>query len=308
ESENMPKNLRSGKATLKSPKTSAKKQRGEKAKQTSKGKPKQPEEEDEVDLSMVGIGHPEIFPLVLTTRTQEIFNCRVDEDVTEENCFKLIKKDDIIQDLKTRAAISDFHPVKNVVLEYPGEELLIVFDANFQYGQNFYLVASEEAKENFLKPPETAEKMGSEEEKEETPEVCAYKHPVSKPWVSLGSEKEVEDESVKERVKKIKYMFSRRHGKFGAPIRFTDRNASHVKDSYVECTSYQDKTFSIKVLEKDVGVQMVPKVREASTQTDWTYPKNAATQYFPRQLSNEKKEEILTCESLKQFLTSACLR
>lgn len=67
----------------------------------------------------------------------------------------------------------------------------------------------------------------------------------------------------------IKYMFSRGYGKFGAPITFTDRNASHVKDSYVECTSYQDKTFSIKVLEKDVGVQMVPKVREASTQTEW---------------------------------------
>ncbi|XP_040533261.1 dynein axonemal intermediate chain 3 isoform X1 [Gallus gallus] len=304
----MPKNLRSGKTTLKSPKTSAKKQRGEKAKRASKGKQKQPEEKDEVDLSMVGIGHPEIFPLVLTTRTQEIFNCRVDEDVTEENCFKLIKKDDIIQDLKTRAAISDFHPVKNIVLEYPGEELLIVFDANFQYGQNFYLVASEEAKENFLKPPETAEEIDSEEEKEETQDVCAYKPPVSKPWVSLGSEKEVEEESVKDRVKKIKYMFSRGYGKFGAPITLTDRNASHVKDSYVECTSYQDKTFSIKVLEKDVGVQMVPKVREASTQTEWTYPKNAATQYFPRQLPNEKKEEILSCETLKQFLTSACLR
>lgn len=67
----------------------------------------------------------------------------------------------------------------------------------------------------------------------------------------------------------IKYMFSRGYGKFGAPITLTDRNASHVKDSYVECISYQDKTFSIKVLEKDVGVQMVPKVREASTQTEW---------------------------------------
>ncbi|XP_042675433.1 dynein axonemal intermediate chain 3 [Centrocercus urophasianus] len=303
----MPKNLKSGKTTLKGPKPSAKKQRSGETKQASKEQ-KQPEKKDEVDLSMVGIGHPEIFPLVFTTRTQEIFNCRVDEDVTEENCFKLIKKDDIIQDLKTRAAISDFHPVKNIVLEYPGEELLIVFDANFQYGQNFYLVASEEAKENFLKPPETAEEMDSEEEKEETPEVCAYKPPVSKPWVSLGSEKEVEEESVKERVKKIKYMFSRGHRKFGAPITFTDRNASHEKDSYVECTSYQDKSFSIKVLEKDVGVQMVPEVRESSTQTQWTYPKNAATQYFPRQLSNEEKEEILSSEKLKQFLTSVCLR
>ncbi|NXA26264.1 WDR63 protein, partial [Ibidorhyncha struthersii] len=258
------------------------------------------------------IGHPEIFPLVFTTKTQEIFHCRVDEEVTEENSFKLIKKEDIIQDLKTRAAISDFHPVKKVVLEYPGEELLVVFDAKFQYGQNFYLVASEEAKDNFLKPPETTEEKEEEKEDEEnreaTLEVHPYKPPVHKPWVSLGSEKEVEEESVRETVTKIKYMISRVRRKFGAPITFTDRNASHVKDSYVECTSYQDKTFSIKMLEKDVGVQMIPKIREASTQTKWTYPKNAATQYFPRQLSNEEKEDSLLSEKLKEFLTSVHLR
>ncbi|NXE79223.1 WDR63 protein, partial [Cochlearius cochlearius] len=255
------------------------------------------------------IGHPEIFPLVFTTKTQEIFNCRVDEDVTEENCFKLIKKEDILQDLKTRAAVSDFHPVKKVVLEYPGEELLVVFDAKFQYGQNFYFVASEEAKENLLKPPETAEeKEEKEEDREETLEVHPYKPPVQKPWVSLGSEKEVEEESVKNKVIKIKYMISRVRRKFGAPITFTDKNASHVKDSYIECTSYQDKTYSIKMLEKDVGIQMVPKVREACTQTKWTYPKNAATQYFPRQLSNEEKEESLASEKLKEFLTSVHLR
>ncbi|NXI97389.1 WDR63 protein, partial [Psophia crepitans] len=256
------------------------------------------------------IGHPEIFPLVFTTKTQEIFNCRVDEDVTEENCFKLLKKEDIIQDLNTRAAVSDFHPVKKVVLEYPGEELLVVFDAKFQYGQNFYLVASEEAKENLLKPPETAEKKEEKEQenREETLEVHPYTPPVHKPWVSLGSEKEVEEESVKDAVAKIKYMISRVRRKFGAPITFTDKNASHVKDSYVECTSYQDKTFSIKMLEKDVGVQTVPKEREASTQTKWTYPKNAATQYFPRELSKEEKEESLSSEKLKDFLSSVCLR
>ncbi|KFO72769.1 WD repeat-containing protein 63, partial [Cuculus canorus] len=251
------------------------------------------------------IGHPEIFPLVLTTQTQEIFNCRVNEEVTEQNRFKLIKKEDIIQDLKTRAAISDFHPVKKTVLEYPGEELLVVFDAEFQYGQNFYLVASEEAKENLLKPPETAEEK---EDEDGTLDTQPYKPPVSKPWVSLGSEKEVEEESVKETVTKVKYMVSRVRRMFGAPITFTDKNASEVKDSYVECTSYQDNAFSIKVLEKDVGIQMVPKVREAGTQTNWTYPKNTATQYFPRRLSDEEKEEILSSEKLKNFLTSARLR
>ncbi|XP_067997278.1 dynein axonemal intermediate chain 3 isoform X1 [Melanerpes formicivorus] len=299
----------SGKSSLKSPKNSAKKQKGgKKAKESSKGKRTQLGEKDEVDLSMASIGHPEIFPLVFTAKTQEIFSCRADEDVTEENCFKLIKKEDIIQDLNTRAAISDFHPVKKVVLEYPGEELLVVFDANFQYGQNFYLVASEEAKENLLKsqPPEN-EELKEEENGEGTLEVQPYKPPVHKPWVSLGSEKEVEEESVKESAPKIKYMVSQVRRNFGAPIEFTDRNASCTAGSYVEYTSYQDQTFSIKMLEKDMGVQMIPKIREASTQTRWTYPKNAATQYFPRQLSNEERES-LSSKKLEEFLTSVHLR
>ncbi|NXX29003.1 WDR63 protein, partial [Nicator chloris] len=249
------------------------------------------------------IGHPEIFPLLLTANTQEIFNCRPDEDVTEENCFKCIKKEDIIQDLKTRAKASDFHPFKKVILEYPGEELLLVFDPNSQYGQNFYIVASEEAKENLLKSLVTAEEK--EETEEENREEALE---VRKPWVSLGSEKEVEEESLKEKDTKIKYKISRVRRKFGAPVTFTDNNASEEKDNYAECTAYEDDTFSIKILERDAGVQMVPKLRETSTQTKWTYPKNASTQYYSRQLSNEAKAECLSSETMKEFLTAVHLR
>ncbi|NWU44000.1 WDR63 protein, partial [Hylia prasina] len=249
------------------------------------------------------IGHPEIFPLLLTAKTQEIFNCRPDEDVTEENCFKCIEKEDIIQDLKTRAKTSDFYPLKKVILEYPGEEILLVFDPNFEYGQNFYIVASEEAKENLLKSLATAEE--TEETEEENREENLEVH---KPWVSLGSEKEVEEESLKERETKIKYKLSRVRRKFGAPVTFTDKNASDDKDSYAECTAYEDDTFSIKMLERDVGVQIVPKLKETSTQTKWTYPKNASTQYFPRQLSDEAKAENLSSETLKGFLTAVHLR
>ncbi|XP_017585458.1 PREDICTED: WD repeat-containing protein 63 isoform X2 [Corvus brachyrhynchos] len=283
-SEKMSDSVKSSKTTLKGSKTSGKKQKGKK---------------DEVDLSMASIGHPEIFPLLLTAKTQKIFNCRADEDVTEENCFKCIKKEDIIQDLKTRANTSDFHPLRKVILEYPGEELLLVFDPKFQYGQNFYIVASEEAKENLLELSATAKE--TEEDREETLEV-------HKAWVSLGSEKEVEEESVKERDTKIKYKISRVRRKFGAPITFTDKNASDDKDSYAECTSYEDNTFTIKMIERDVGVQTVPKVRETSTQTKWTYPRNASTQYYTRELSNEAKAETLSSETLKEFLTAVHIR
>ncbi|NXH43538.1 WDR63 protein, partial [Dicaeum eximium] len=246
------------------------------------------------------IGHPEIFPVLLTANTQEIFDCQPD-DATEENYFKCINKEDIIEDLKTRAKSSDFHPLRKVILEYPGEELLVVFDPNLQYGQNFYIVASEEAKENFLKSIGTAEERETEENRDETLEL-------HKGWVSLGSEKEVEEESLRERDTKIKYKISRVRRKFGAPITFTDKNVSDDKDYYAECTAYEDDTFSIKLLERDVGVQMVPKLRETSTQTKWTYPKNASTQYYPRQLSNEAKAESLSSETLKKFLTAVHLR
>ena len=34
--------------------------------------------------------------------------------------------------------------------DYPGDELLVVYDPVFKYGQNFYLVLTEEAKERIL--------------------------------------------------------------------------------------------------------------------------------------------------------------
>lgn len=55
-------------------------------------------------------------------------------------------------------------------------------------------------------PLETAEEEEEEKEesREETLEVNPYKPPVHKPWVSLGSEKEVEEESVKDTVTKVR--------------------------------------------------------------------------------------------------------
>lgn len=57
----------------------------------------------------------DIMPLFFTSKTQEIFACKGDEDVTDENPFKLINKEAIEQDFKTRAAISDFHPAKKII-------------------------------------------------------------------------------------------------------------------------------------------------------------------------------------------------
>lgn len=52
----------------------------------------------------------------MASKTQELFKCVCGEDVTDENPIKLISKEDIIQDMKTRAAVSDFSPLKQAIL------------------------------------------------------------------------------------------------------------------------------------------------------------------------------------------------
>lgn len=63
---------------------------------------------------------PGVHPLALTSATQELFECRADEDVTRESPYKLLRKYAIIQDIKTRAAVSDFSPVEQIVLVWRG--------------------------------------------------------------------------------------------------------------------------------------------------------------------------------------------
>ncbi|KAL1772377.1 WD repeat-containing protein 63 [Sigmodon hispidus] len=282
----------------KSPKGQKKGQRGKK-----KTKPSLLVPEEEEPMNMESMGHPEIYPLVLTTKTQEIFNCRVEEDFTDEQLYKLIKKEDIMADLLNRAAVSDFHPVKKIVREYPGEELVLVCDKDFKYGLNFYLIGTEEGKENFLKTPEVPEEQ--EEIKEHSPEdIYIYKPPISKPWVSLGSEKEIEEESVKESKRRITYMISRKRSEFGAPVTFRDQNASSIKDAYIECTSYPDKNYTLTQVEKDVGLQVIPEVKGTSTQTKWAFPRNATTQYYAREFSEEEKETLEQSKTLADFLNN----
>ncbi|XP_072830170.1 dynein axonemal intermediate chain 3 isoform X6 [Vicugna pacos] len=273
---------------------------------TGKKKITLPVSEEAEPINMESMGHPEIYPLVLTTKTQEIFNCRIDEDITDEQPYKLIRKEDFFADFINRAAVSDFYPVKKIIQEYPGDELLLVYDKDFKYGLNFYLIGTEEGKENYLNPLEVPEEQ--EEYKEHIPEdLYVYKPPVSKPWVSLGSEREIDEETVKESTKQITYMISRKRSEFGAPIKFSDQNASSVKDAYIECTAYPDKNFTLKQLERDVGMQVIPQIKDISTQTRWTYPQNATTQYHPREFSEEEKKTLEQSKTLTDFLNSVSM-
>ncbi|XP_026055614.1 dynein axonemal intermediate chain 3 [Carassius auratus] len=286
-----------------------------KSKEARKIKGKDKKKENNFPTADEGASEPDhpdyIFPLVLTSATQELFGCRADEDLTGENPYKLLKKEDIVQDMKTRASVSDFSPVKQLVLDYPEDELLLVFDRDFTYGQSFYLVLTVEAKHNILKPSvqgDDEEQITHEEEEEEEEDMIIPKTPESHPWMSLGSEQEIEEESVTASRPRLRYKISPLLRRCGAPVCFSDRGALDGKEGFVECPSYQDKSFSIRAMERHTAVQASSDTKHSSTQTLWKYPRNTWTQYESREFSLEEKEHHLRSENMKNFITSVLTR
>ena len=78
----------------------------------SKQAPKEKEEEIPKDASVIP---DDIKPIFVATQGQQIFGCVADEDVTSENPYKLIPKEQILQDFVNRAGVSDFKQAKSVI-------------------------------------------------------------------------------------------------------------------------------------------------------------------------------------------------
>lgn len=135
-----------------------------------------------------------------------------------------------------------------------------------------------------------------------------------RPWIGLGSEREIEEESVGEMRKKVEwlpkstfftvlylpliqplwplccnlpfffffcgqlqYTFSRERRKFGLPVRFSDHSAADAQSGLIDCVSYEDSNFSVKRVQQDSSVQAIPKLRSSSAQTQWYFSQAAHT-------------------------------
>ena len=81
-----------------------------------------------------------VFSVFLTMSTQEKFSCREREHVTEEKPYVGVAKQFFLDDIQFRGVISDFHPCKKKIEAYPEDELLVVWDAEEDYGNNYYLI------------------------------------------------------------------------------------------------------------------------------------------------------------------------
>ncbi|KAJ3389303.1 WD repeat-containing protein 63 [Lobulomyces angularis] len=233
-----------------------------------------------------------ILPLFLTTATQELFKLKLGEHIQPESPFRMIPKVDLLADIQTRLMISDFQPGKQQIMDFPEEEILVHNDKDFKYGQNFFIVTTTDALNALLEPLIAKNDL----EVDTLPP-----KPVSKKWESLGSDKEMESESVVPTREKIVVKASRKLKDFGTISKFGDRDAH---DGFMECRPYRDNNYEVLRSKLSIAVQAVPELHYGESQTTWNRPINFCVQYEPILMTEAEKESTLKCNEIQQFLAS----
>uniref|UniRef100_A0A1X7T7A3 WD repeat-containing protein 63 n=1 Tax=Amphimedon queenslandica TaxID=400682 RepID=A0A1X7T7A3_AMPQE len=222
-------------------------------------------EESESKGSVVPEG---VAPVFLSGATQQIFNAVADNHVTSENPNILITKASLLEDIKNRAAVSDFKPLKDKIQSYDGEELLLVYDYDFRYGENFYLCLTEAAKDLILNPPEDVMKFN-----------------VSRKRRLFGREIQFSDYS---------YINNKELYTEVTPV--------------APGATSQENILEIKRLELEQGTQAIPEVADKIIQSKWSCPVNACTQYEPRTFSEEEQERVWKSEEMQEFMKNVTPR
>jgi len=136
----------------------------------------------------------DIETMVMTGATQAIFACRMDEDVTQANPYKMVPLETIKEDLRNRAGVSDFAPFKEKMGKYDGTEVLVIYDRDFTFDACFWCCTTEAAKVAFLQRMQDREKAAQEAamvEESAAVEAAAAKRVAG--WTSLGSDLEIDE-------------------------------------------------------------------------------------------------------------------
>ncbi|CAH8459503.1 unnamed protein product [Schistosoma curassoni] len=249
---------------------------------------------------------PNCTPIFLSKSTQQIFNIVTDEQITKESPIILLNKSDILKDLQLRAAVSDFSVQKVAIKKYPGSDILLIYDADYKFGENFVIVLSEETKSLILNPVKQAVDGQSEhdgdgdendgrnddedkiEEYKEASDLCfLFKSRSEHGWIELGSENEIAEMNTFETRSKVYTIFQRPRKEFGSVLHLQDESATK-KGCSEHILSREDESFNIPIMELDKSATNCETTCDKGINTNWKYPKNAFTHYVPRMFTSDE--------------------
>ena len=264
-----------------------------------------------------------VYPCFLTMTTQEKFGCRERDDVTKDKPYVYVTKKFFLEDIQFRGAISDFHPMKKLIEKYPEDALMLVWDEEEWYGQNFFLAHDLKVRDGVLADEVAREEVRAANAAAGIPEPGAeggaegggggalavmgeWKPPESKEWVSQGSETELSEEATAATRAPYVLALTRSRREFGQKHNaFSDRDSHDDPNSqYNDCRPYKDPNFELKRWTHDIAVQALPARADTHAQTTWFRPANKALQYGAISLGERERLEALGSEGMGAFLST----
>lgn len=225
---------------------------------------------------------------------------------------KRIAKEQIINDVAKQGVYNDFSEYMAKVKAYPGDELLFIADPEGKYdGANFLLCLSMDAYQAQLQAVEAAEAAAKAEEevkleeerkkKEEEDKLLTYieRDFAPRPWISLGSEVEVEKLNVAKNRPLLALRISKKMRDLSKYVEFVD---AENLDKTVDLRKQIVTNFDLKRVELDIGLQCAPGTNDSSTQSSYFRSINKTVQYEPIELNETQKEDVFKSDSLRDFL------
>ncbi|MEW5301410.1 MAG: hypothetical protein WDW36_004270 [Sanguina aurantia] len=222
-----------------------------------------------------------------------------------------LTKEKVLSDIQFRGAISDLHPFKPRVVESELDVFMVRQNEDDIYGDgsNYEVALSRSAAEAWRLIEGEATRRVAQTAMEEHRAAVEGGMPkgrrarVAKAWVSLGSEVEIEESTVRSKREPIRMALTCRRRDFNQAFQLGDKDAHELwNSSQMECRPFKDPNFDLRKLEQDVGVQAVAAAVDVAVQAGSVRPRPQTTQTAPQDMSAEEKAAALRSPELASFL------
>jgi WD40 repeat protein len=239
----------------------------------------------------------------------------------EDLVLKTVTKSTLLGDIQYRGAISDFTVVKKAIEDADYDDILVRYNEDDIYGDgnNFELALMKTVADEWLRASQekaaadaAAASAAAEEAEASKPGRRPRKKRINveevprKPWVSQGSEREIDEAKIVPSGKpKVVLQLVRPLKDFGRPTKLEDVSAMELWSSAtmeVRPTKVKEGAFKYPIL-VDAATQAVPELVGAEIQATPAKAKPMATQYEPREFTEAEKRAHLRDDSgLAAFL------
>ncbi|CAM6093099.1 unnamed protein product [Calypogeia fissa] len=235
--------------------------------------------------------HPAgVLSLLISDITCEIVGLYVEG--AKHESLHLVSAKKVFEDMTTRGKASEFFKLKGQLQNYWEEFFTFRYIADDRYlnGHNFEIYANYDSREKLLSDIQTAIKV----QEELFGPKC---------WENLGSDIEVEAETVKATRLPIVTRASRKRKDFYTKITFKDRDAMETwSSSQMECRPFKDPSFDKYFLEQDIGCSAIPIVKHKAAQTIQQRARNNFAQYEFRQFDEPTMKSVIGSVDMAAFL------